>query len=167
MSGVSWNVPGEYWYRRHWDSSDILDPACPRNRRGALHWVGRVNNQPNEYGCESFSSITDGASNTLLIGEYATRTAPRRTSFWAYPFTYFTLSCMTPDSRTLVPDFERCVSQGDASPCKRGFGSLHAGGVIQFAKCDGSIAPVSPIIDRSVYWALSTIAGGEPVLMME
>jgi prepilin-type N-terminal cleavage/methylation domain-containing protein len=164
MSGVSWYAGGEYRHRRHWDSSDILDPECPRYYRGALHWVGRVNNQANEYGCEGFTQISDGTSTTLMIGEYMTMTSPRRGTFWANGYTSFALSCMTPESRTLIPDYDRCVSQGDSSPCKRAFGAFHAGGVIQFVKCDGSVTPVSQTIDRFVYLALSTIAGGEPVL---
>jgi hypothetical protein len=164
MGGVSWLNSAESHYRRHWDSADILDPSCPRNQRGALHWVGRVNNQPNDYTCESFSQISDGASTTLLIGEYTTRTSPRRATFWAYGYTSFALSSMTPESRTLMPDFDLCVSQGDASPCKRGFASFHSGNAIQFVKCDGSVISVFPSIDRAVFAAMSTIAGGEPNL---
>jgi prepilin-type N-terminal cleavage/methylation domain-containing protein len=167
MSGVSWYASGGHAYRRHWDSADILDPNCPRHYRGALHWVGRVNDQPNEYGCESFSNVTDGLSSTLLVGEYTTRTNPRRTTFWAYGYTSFALSCMTPESRALMPDFDKCVSQGDAGPCKRAFASLHAGGIVQFVKCDGSVAVLSQTIDRSAYWAMSTIAGGETIVQLD
>jgi hypothetical protein len=167
MSGVSWYAAGGFAYRKFWDSSDILDPACPRHYRGPLHWVGRVNDVPNEYGCESFNQITDGMSSTLLVGEYTTRTVPRRTTFWAYGYTSFALSCMTPESRTLMPDFEKCASQGDIGPCKRAFASFHAGGTVQFVKCDGSVSLVSPTIDRSVYWAMSTIAGGESVAQFD
>jgi hypothetical protein len=71
---------------------------------------------------------------------------------------------MTPESRTLLADYDRCVSQGDPNPCKRAFGSFHAGGVIQFVKCDGSVTHISPSIDRFAYLAMSTIAGGEPAV---
>lgn len=165
MSGVSWYGAGGYSYRKHWDSADILDSNCPRNLRGPLHWVGRVNDQWNEYGCEGYAQISDGTSNTLLVGEYTTITSPRRTTFWAYGHTSFALSCMTPESRTLMPDYDKCVSQGDSSPCKRAFASLHLGGVIQFVKCDGSSMAISPSIDRSTYRAMSTIAGGEAIMV--
>jgi type II secretory pathway pseudopilin PulG len=166
MSGASWYAGSAYSYRKHWDSSDILDPLCPRQYRGALHWVGRVNDQSNEYDCERLSHITDGLSNTLLVGEYTTKTSPRRTTFWAYGYTSFALSCMTPESRTLIADFDKCAKQGDAGPCKRAFGSLHDGGVIQFLKCDGSVMAISPGIDRSCYGAMATIAGGDSMVEM-
>lgn len=167
MAGVSWGLPGEYKYRRHWDNSDVLSPACPRARRGALHWIGTVDNQPNDYRCESYGTITDGSSNTLLVGEYSTKTVPACTTFWAYSYTSYALSSMTPESRTLIPDYRKCVQQGDAKPCRRAFASFHAGGIIQFLKCDGSVMPISQSINMNVYWGLATIAGGEAVTFYE
>ncbi len=161
MGGVAWGMSGEYIYRRQWDSSDILDPNCPANKRGVLHWTGRVNFQPNQYGCEKFSTIIDGTSNTLMVGEYTTKTQVRRTTFWAYAYTSFALSVMTPESRTLIPDYDLCVAQGDSNPCKRAWGSFHNGGILQFVRADGSVNPVPPTIDMTVFAALSTIAGGE------
>ena len=163
MGGVGWGRSGEYIYRRQWDSSDILDSNCPRNRKGVLHWIGRVNNAPNEYKCETFSSILDGTSNTLMIGEYTTSTSIQRTSFWAYAYTSYALSACTPEARTLIPDYSKCAKLGDSNPCKRAFASFHAGGLIQFVKCDGSVWGMSPTIDMSTYMALSTIAGGDVV----
>lgn len=174
MGGVAWTMSGYLW-RRQWDSSDIVHRNCPRERRGVFHWVGTLTqnqlnqfgaNSRNDYMCESFGSITDGTSNTLAVGEYTTISRPRRTTFWAYSYTSYMLSCMTPESRTLIPDYNKCSRLGDSNPCKRAFASLHAGGVIQFCKVDGSVAPISQTIDASVngvYWRLSTIVGGEPV----
>lgn len=161
MGGVAWAPTGEYIYRRQWDSSDILNAQCPQSKKGIFHWTGRINGQPNQYGCETFGTITDGTSNTLMVGEYTTRTRPRRTSFWAYSYTSFALSCMTPESRTLLADYDLCVAQGDSNPCKRAFGSMHSGGAIQFVKADGSVNPIFQTIDMTVYAAISTIAGGE------
>ena len=39
--------------------------------------------------------IIDGTSNTLLIGEYTTKSNFRRTSFWAYSYTSYCLSTVT------------------------------------------------------------------------
>jgi hypothetical protein len=165
MGGVGWGFRGEYIYRRQWDSSDILNSNCPRNLKGVFHWIGEVNNRTNEYNCEKFATILDGSSNTLMVGEYTTRTRPRRTTFWAFSYTSFALSCATPESRTLVADYDLCARQGDSNPCKRAFGAFHAGGVIQFLKCDGSVSPISPTINTTTYANLSTIAGGETVTL--
>ncbi|HUP80095.1 MAG TPA: DUF1559 domain-containing protein [Pirellula sp.] len=160
MGGVAWGLAGEYIYRRQWDSSDILDPRALPTLKGILHWTGRVNGQANQYKPETFGTISDGTSNTLLVGEYTTKTSPRRTSFWAYSYTSFALSCATPESRTLIPDYDKCASQGDSNPCKRAFGGFHTG-IVQFVKADGSVNPISVSLDMNVYKAISTIAGGE------
>jgi prepilin-type N-terminal cleavage/methylation domain-containing protein len=165
MGGVGWQFQGEPLYRRQWDSSDILSTDCPRQRKGVLHWVGRVNGIGNEYTSERIATITDGTSNTLMVGEYTTKTVERRTTFWAYAYTSFALSNATPDSLTLIPDYQRCATRGDDNPCKRAWGSFHPGGTIQWVKCDGSIYSFSPNIDLNVYWAMATIAGGESVNM--
>lgn len=165
MGGVGWQSPGEPLYRRQWDSSDILRPDCPRERKGVLHWVGRVNGIGNEYTSERIATITDGTSNTLMVGEYTTKTVERRTTFWAYAYTSFALSNMTPDSLTLIADYARCATRGDDNPCKRAWGSFHPSGVIQWVKCDGSVFSFSPNVDLNVYWAMSTIGAGESVNM--
>jgi len=165
MGGVAWTMDSYIW-RRQWDSSDILDSRCPRERKGILHWVGKVSGAPNEYTCERMATITDGTSNTLMVGEYTTKqtSTPRRTTFWGYTYTSFALSCMTPESRTLIADYNLCVSQGDSNPCKRAWGSFHNSGTLQWVRCDGSVTAFSKSIDVSVngvYWSLSTIGGGE------
>ncbi len=165
MGGAAWTISGYLW-RRQWDSSDILRSQCPRERKGVLHWIGMVNGQPNEYTCERMATITDGTSNTLMVGEYTTKptSTPRRTTFWGYTYTSFALSCMTPESRTLIADYSLCASQGDGNPCKRAWGSFHGANSLQWLRCDGSITSFSPSIDVSVngvYWSLSTIGGGD------
>ena len=165
MGGVGWGMSGEYIYRRQWDSSDILDNNCPRQLKGVLHWVGTVpgDNRINGYSCESFRTITDGSSNTLMVGEYTTspKSSPRRTTFWAYTYTSFALSCATPESRNLLADYDKCASLGDSNPCKRAFGSMHSAGNIQFLRCDGSIYGFGPNIDMTAYMAMSTVGAGE------
>jgi prepilin-type N-terminal cleavage/methylation domain-containing protein len=166
MSGVGYGFSGEYQYRRQWDSSDILNVNCPREKKGVLHWVGKVNGSGNEYNCERFATITDGASNTLMVGEYSTTTPkanPNRTTFWAYSYTSFVLSTATPESRTLIPDYDKCRSLGDENPCKRGWSALHPGSQINFLKCDGSVFNFGPNIDLKAFEAMGTIGAGESV----
>jgi prepilin-type processing-associated H-X9-DG protein len=115
------------------------------------------------------TDITDGTTNTLMIGEYATKTQPRRRTFWAYAYTSYNMSCVTiAQSRTLIPDFDLC----DRTPprtngnnqCKRGWGSFHGAGTMNFAMGDGSVRGISQNIDmNTVMPALGSIAGGEVV----
>jgi type II secretory pathway pseudopilin PulG len=164
MGGVGWRLSGDgYPYRRQWDSSDILNSRALPTLKGVLHWIGTVNKKSNHYRPEKFSDIRDGLSNTLLVGEYTTTTTPRRTTFWAYSYTSFALSTATPEGRTLIPNYDQCARLGDSNPCKRAWGSFHSGGVLQFLKCDGSVAVISPAINARIYTSLSTIAGGEAV----
>jgi hypothetical protein len=158
---VGWQFQGEPLYRRQWDSSDILSQDCPRMRKGVLHWIGKVNGVGNEYSCESFRTITDGSSTTLMVGEYTTKTTERRTTFWAYAYTSFALSNATPDSLTLIPDYARCATRGDDNPCKRAWGAFHNANNMQWLMCDGAVSSFGPNIDTNVYMALSTIGGEE------
>jgi prepilin-type N-terminal cleavage/methylation domain-containing protein/prepilin-type processing-associated H-X9-DG protein len=128
--------------------------------RGVMHAC-----PTNIAGPERFASIIDGTSNTLMVGEYVTKTQPRRRTFWAYAYTSYNESVVTfAQSRTLLPDFDLCnaTAPGGSNQCKRAWGSTHSAGMINFAFCDGSVRGISPTIDMvSVMPALATIAGGE------
>ncbi|MCS7304743.1 MAG: DUF1559 domain-containing protein [Thermoguttaceae bacterium] len=153
-----------------WDSHE--GSYLPMSQRGVLHVVAdraRAEWSPSEVPrpltTETIENIRDGTSNTLLVGEMATRTRPRRRTFWAYAYTSYNTSAAVPQSRTLLGDYDQCSAIGGAggdNPCKRGWGSYHPG-VIQFVLCDGSVRPISQQIDINVFCALATIAGGEAV----
>jgi prepilin-type N-terminal cleavage/methylation domain-containing protein/prepilin-type processing-associated H-X9-DG protein len=115
---------------------------------------------------ETFSRITDGLSNTLLVGEYVTKSHERRRTYWAYSYTSYNQSSVTiGQSRTLLPDFDACVrvgGLGGSNVCKRGWGGLHAGNRINFVMCDGSVRAISSNVDVNfVFPSMATIAGGE------
>ena len=105
------------------------------------------------------SHITDGTSQTTLVGEYHTITHVNRRTYWAYAYTSYNQSSAFPESRTLIADYERCqrLGGGGEHTCKRAWGSLHAGGLIQFVFCDGSVRSVDPSIDMDIFVALATI----------
>ncbi len=130
--------------------------------KGVLHAIGN----PYKLGPESMRDITDGPSNTLVIGEYHTQTHPRRGTFWAYSYTSYNSSDVTYNQpRTLIADYDRCVSiggTGGADACKRGWGSFHVGG-IQFALGDGSVRFISVNINTNILGNLATVGGNEVV----
>jgi prepilin-type N-terminal cleavage/methylation domain-containing protein/prepilin-type processing-associated H-X9-DG protein len=162
--GTDWGAdqggPNENWD----DATQVqnwLMAHYPQDR-GPLHASGVAGAR-----AERIASITDGTSNTLMVGEYATKTHWSRRTYWAYAYTSYNESCVTfAQSRTLIPDFDLCnnTPPGGSNQCKRAWGSFHAGGMINFALCDGSVRGISPNVDMNfVLPSLATIAGGEAV----
>jgi len=156
VAGVG-DAANNYW----WDSiSGALPPA---NLKGAIHFTNRTLGLTGE----RLTGITDGTSNTLMVGEYTTRTHERRTTFWGRSYTSYSMSSAAPGQpRTLLGDYDRCVAIGGPdgdNPCKRAFGGQHDT-VINFLRADGSVRGVSVSIDtNTVFPAMCTIAGGEVV----
>ena len=114
------------------------------------------------------SQIEDGTSQSALVGEYHTLTfADVRKSVWGSGWRYHSKGHLVRGSLFRTPDLEQCIElagqiYGDTGPflCYRTFASLHPGGIINFALCDGSIAALSEDIDDEVYLNYGTIAGG-------
>ena len=132
--------------------------------RGVLHGVDDWNNlQP-----ERMASITDGTSNTLMVGERATSTTTNRGTFWADSFNLYSLSSAGVESASLLPDYNACVaavpSLGETDPfaCKYGWGAFHDG-VINFVCCDGHVVAISVNVNMPIFQALATVSGGEIV----
>jgi prepilin-type N-terminal cleavage/methylation domain-containing protein len=101
-----------------------------------------------------FAEITDGLSNTLMLGE----TLPSQC-------VYICAYCINfPVSSTSIPlnTFETCDRRGGIHYRACGFKSRHAGGAF-FALCDGSVRFLSETIDYQLYNELGTRAGREVV----
>lgn len=142
---------GTFW----WDTDE--NKGVSRKLRGVLHTVGTNGLQP-----ESIKNVTDGMSNTLMIGETSTYTRQQRRTFWAYSYGPYIHSAAVPQPRTLWVDYDRCTAAGGTgkdNPCKRGWGSFHPNG-LQFAFCDGSVNFLSTEIDMETFCRLATIAEG-------
>ncbi len=167
-----------------WLDANQSNSFCTSNR-GVLHHVGgRHLNRSGSgtFSSESFSSIIDGTSNTLLIGEAHTLTNNRRRSFWAYTYTSYNQSSISVGQpRVLLGDYTRCVSiggRGGSNACKRGWGSFHPG-ALQFALADGSVRGIPETVDigigrdstsvnsMGVLPAMASIQGGEPIQLPE
>jgi prepilin-type N-terminal cleavage/methylation domain-containing protein/prepilin-type processing-associated H-X9-DG protein len=123
--------------------------------------------------------ITDGTTSTVMLGEKAHVVRPsaldpdaverarRRRTFWAYTYTSYQRSVTFLQTRSIINDYSRCMEIGgneSENVCKRGWGSLHAGG-FNVTMCDGSVQFLSESIDVFLYGAMSTIANGEIITL--
>ncbi len=136
----------------------------------------RMNNKP-----VRISQILDGTSKTALIGERVMTVLPddpmaRRQNVWASGWRYHNKGHFARDvagsSIYRSSDQVYCTGSardippgagGDPFLCWRGFSTAHAGGVIQFVYCDGSVHSIPETVDDNVALALGTIAGEELV----
>ena len=137
--------------------SGQLTTYKPQNR-GPIHTIGVLG-----YTTERQRDVTDGLSQTLLVGESTTRTNLSFRTFWAYAYAHYSLASVTPQPRILFGDYDACTNAGGtggSNPCRRGLGSYHPAG-INFLYCDGSVRMTSTMIDINLLASLSTIAGND------
>jgi prepilin-type N-terminal cleavage/methylation domain-containing protein len=130
-------------------------------------------------GPERVANISDGTSNTLMIGELTfvdkrPAAGSNRATFWAFTYASYNQSSITAESRHLtirygqptptpLPNGTGCAGTpglyGDQL-CKRAFGSAHPGG-LNFVHADGSLRFVSYNVDMNLLQGMATIEGGE------
>jgi prepilin-type N-terminal cleavage/methylation domain-containing protein len=130
----------------------------PDTWRGAMHTIGIGN-----LTVERYANVTDGLSRTIVAGESTTCTNPSFRTFWAYSYGHYSLSSATPQSRTLLGDYDACVKLGGIGgslPCRRGWGSYHPNGAM-YLLGDGAVRFLSTAIDVNLFAALATIGGDE------
>jgi prepilin-type processing-associated H-X9-DG protein len=117
--------------------------------------------------------ITDGASKTLLVGEYTNIDNRPRGSFWAYTYASYALSQPVHQPRVFMAEYNRCIALNEVgspvdSPiystggrvCKRAWWSMHPGGM-NTVMCDGSSDFVSFDINLFLFASMGSIAGGD------
>jgi hypothetical protein len=105
---------------------------------GLSHYAANVRVMGPNQGMKT-EEITDGTSNTILLGEVNTGFQP-----WGHPVNY------------------RDPADG-ISRTPKGFGGARSDGPVTFVMADGSIRMVTPRTSRRVLHALATPAGGEDV----
>ncbi len=124
-------------------------------------------------GPEKFASITDGTSNTLMVGELTFSDVTRRATFWAYTYASYMMSGVGPQSNQLLNKYGNgSAGSGCYSPgvlygdqlCKRGFASNHTNG-INFLMGDGSVRFIQTSVDVNLLGNMATAAGGEVSLV--
>jgi prepilin-type N-terminal cleavage/methylation domain-containing protein len=110
--------------------------------------------------------ITDGTSNSLMLGETSFSQNSLSAWFWfngvlataAFPINR-PAECPAGIGKPLIQGWEACWTDW---PNQQGFSSLHIGGA-HFALCDGSSRFISQNIGLDTYRNLGTIQGGEVV----
>jgi len=155
MSGVS-ATGFDQW--AGYPSEVLVNMSKGPGLRGLLHtdWEGGP-------GPETMASMTDGTSQTLVVGERATRTHISRGTFWADSFNLYNLSGAYNQSAALLNDYDACIKiASDQAQCKYGWGSFHSG-VINFLYGDGSVRGLKTTIDMRIFTYLATVAGGETI----
>jgi prepilin-type processing-associated H-X9-DG protein len=130
-------------------------------------------------------SITDGASKTLLIGEYTNTDFLQRRSFWAFTYAQYAMSQTVDQPRIFMSQYcggEGCnsnlirggcmaipentsaagtpTSSTSGRVCKRSWWSFHPGGM-NIAMCDGSGDFMSFDIDLNLFASMGSIAAGD------
>lgn len=164
MSGHSPGINGDHYWDNPEAAKESYETDMPLELRGALYTVAtRPSRGKRQFSPVQLAQISDGTSNTFLVGEYQTATYQSRRSFWAYAYTSYNQSSAFFESRTLIADYIKCINigGGGAHTCKRSWGSLHSGGAIQFVFCDGSVHSISPDVDMEIFVATATIQNEE------
>ncbi len=102
------------------------------------------------------TDITDGLSNTLMIGE----DIPAFNQWCSWPYSNHAVgACAIPPNYQMPPGMT--ASPGNW-PTTYSFRSRHTNG-LQFAYTDGSVHFINQGIDIALYRAMATIQGGEAV----
>jgi hypothetical protein len=155
---------GGYWYEAvaaaNGNSIYKYSPA------GVFHTDNQTGLKPT-----TITAISDGTSNTLLVGEKHFITHPTRGPGWGVSFNLYSKGAVFPYTALepampwqLSADYDACTTQmSNANYCKYGWASLHSGGQIQFVFGDGSVKGLQKNIDLNVLAALATMAGGEVI----
>jgi prepilin-type processing-associated H-X9-DG protein len=138
-------------------------PGTPAQQNGLEKGDGIFWRADIRYGKMPLTSITDGTSNTLMIGEDIG--AYCLWNEWALPNGACGTCAIPPNTGNKIPDPDlgfATTAQRSRWPTRYSFRSNHPGG-LNFAMADGSVRFIRESIPLQTYRALATRAGGEVV----
>lgn len=140
-----------------WDvAADYEHLMKEPHARGIFHVVG-----PGGLRCESFDTLVDGSSHTLMNSEYHTSTDIEYRTFWSSTWRYHNLALVDREYFMRIPDHAKCLkNMVYSNKCHRALGAMH-GGIFHGLLADGSVRPFSEHIDGLVFESLGTVAGKE------
>ena len=123
-------------------------------RGDGIFWRGDI-----RYGNLRFTDITDGTSNTFMIGEDVPELI--LWNAWSYSNGATGTCAIPPNTGVSIPTGGG-IGTADAGnwPDRYSFRSRHPGG-LQFALADGSVRYVPETVPQQIYEAMATIRGGE------
>ncbi len=155
---------GGYWYEAVAAASG--NTTYKFSPAGVFHTDNQTGLKPTK-----ITAISDGTSNTVLVGEKHFSTHPTRGPGWGVSFNLYSKGAVFPYTAIepnmpwqLSPDYDTCSTMlSNVNYCKYGWASLHSGGQIQFVFGDGSVKGLQKNIDLNILAALSTMAGGEVI----
>jgi prepilin-type N-terminal cleavage/methylation domain-containing protein/prepilin-type processing-associated H-X9-DG protein len=109
----------------------------------------------------TIANVSDGTSNTFLVGEcIGVYSINQNFGSQSWALTSYPMNWKNDHFKNLSNWPTLANPQwGDGLV----FRSLHAGGLVNFAMCDGSVQSLSQNINQDLYMALSSRAGGEVV----
>ncbi|QDV74501.1 DUF1559 domain-containing protein [Botrimarina mediterranea] len=168
MAGVITQLPGGAWINWSSPKGPPSNPAMAVIKqnyryRGLLHAVGAYNVKP-----EKMKNVIDGASKSLMIGEYHWEgDGDPEPVWWAVTHRNFNKGEAFADPLLRSGNLDHCrrniVTAPESWACDRTYGSMHAGDGGNWLRVDGSVAFITTSLDGLLYEAMATIAGEDGI----